>query len=175
MLRDSRGVKLYGVVYAQLQASHYAPAQIIDVRVVEPKVSASTLAPLQCGEGKNAPQQSEIAYRECTLELLASQLIRTAGLGVDPHGGHILAFNTFILGQRFPKTTFFTDGTKLIVRQHSTVHAHIGLHWAAVTGHQIRKPHLFRLWNGQVVIFLGVSAFFFDEFRRPSACPSSID
>ena len=69
------GVKLYGVVCAQLQASHYAPALIIDLRVVEPKVRASTLGSLQRREGKNASEQCEIAYRESALKLLASCLI----------------------------------------------------------------------------------------------------
>jgi len=68
-------VELYSVVCTQLQTCHYTPAHIVSVWMVEPKVRAPTLGPLQRGKGKNASEQCEIAYRECTLKLFAPYLV----------------------------------------------------------------------------------------------------
>jgi len=69
------GIELYSVVCTQLQTCHYAPAHIVGVWIVEPKVRAPTLGPPRGGEGKNAAEQCEIAYRECTLKLVAPYLV----------------------------------------------------------------------------------------------------
>ena len=69
------GIELYSVVCTQLQTCHYAPAHIVTVGMVEPKVRAPTLGPVQRGKGKNASEQREIAYRECTLKLFAPYFV----------------------------------------------------------------------------------------------------